>query len=84
MKSPQPRLSAFHDLENRLRHDWQAFVTIWQETKEQWKDKRRQEFEDRQLRELPVVLSRCQAELNQYREVMRRAMQALEDEDLEL
>jgi hypothetical protein len=83
MKSPAPRISAFHDLENRLRHDWQEFTAVWQETKTQWKDKRRQEFEDRQLRELPTVLTRCQAELNQYREVLRRAMQALEDEDSE-
>ncbi len=76
-----PRIGALHDTENRLRRDWQEFATVWQQTAETWKDQRRREFEDQHLRELPGVLSRCNAEMNEFRETLLRAMHALSDSD---
>lgn len=76
-----PRPSTFHDAETQLRRDWIAFTEVWQRTADDWKDNRRQQFEERYLAELPGVMSRTTAEIVHFRETLHRAMQALSDDE---
>lgn len=76
-----PRIPALLDAENRLRRDWQNFASVWQSTAETWKDARRSQFENEQLKELPGVLSRTNAEVAQFRELVTKAAKALSDQE---
>lgn len=76
-----PRIPALLDAENRLRRDWQNFASVWQSTAETWKDARRRQFENEQLKELPGVLSRTNAEVAQFRELVTKAAKALSDQE---
>ena len=76
-----PRIPALLDAENRLRRDWQAFAVVWQKTEETWKDSRRQQFENDHLKELPGLLSRTNAELVQFREMVSHAYRSLSDQE---
>ena len=76
-----PRIPALLDAENRLRRDWQNFAAVWQATAETWKDGRRSQFENEQLKELPGVLSRTNAEIAQFRELITKAAKALSDRE---
>jgi hypothetical protein len=67
------------ECENRLRRDWQNFADVWVRTAELWRDQRRRQFEQEFLAELPAVLSRCQATVSEFEEVLRRTRQSLAD-----
>ena len=76
-----PRIPAIQDAENRLRHEWQEFVTAWQTTAETWKDGRRNQFENDHLKELPGMLSRTTAEIANFRELVYKASRSLADNE---
>lgn len=78
-----PRLAALNDVENRLRRDWQDFIVHWQATAEVWKDRRRQQFEEEYLNDLPAMLTRTTAELTQFRESLQQAMRTLADNEVQ-
>lgn len=76
-----PRIPALLDAENRLRREWQAFVSVWQDSAKTWKDSRRQQFENDNLKELPGTLSRTNADVAKFRELMSRAARTLSDRE---
>jgi hypothetical protein len=76
-----PRIPVLLDAENRLRHDWQQFIIVWQATADTWKDSRRQQFENEHLKELPGLLSRTSIELMEFRDLLQKAARSLSDND---
>lgn len=79
MSMPSPRIASIQDAENRLRQHWQDFSQHWQETAPTWKDRRRQQFEQQYLRELPQLLARTHHEITRFRETLQHVSRLLAD-----
>lgn len=75
-------IGRINDCEGRLRRDWQDFVKTYQEVKEQWRDGRRDRFEQQHLAELPRKLSRLTTALGELRDTLERAERELAEDGM--
>jgi len=72
-----------NDIDSRMRKDWTSFVEVWQQTKDQWRDAKCQQFEQEDLQPLPGVMSQTSAAIAEFRDFAARVSQELRDEESE-
>lgn len=78
-----PPLGMLLDSQSRLRREFQDLARRWVDVKDHWRDAQRDEFERKHLAELPAVLSRADAALQELDEALRKAERQLSDETSE-
>ena len=68
MNPPTLNLGPVIDSQNRLRQDFKSFAQSWANTKEDWRDNRRDQFERDYLHDLGPSLARLSAAIDQWRD----------------
>ncbi|TWT80684.1 hypothetical protein CA13_21300 [Planctomycetes bacterium CA13] len=75
------KLGPIRDAENRIRRDFIDFARLWGDVRQDWLDDRCRQFEQKHLASLGPSLNRFTAALSEFYEVVRRADEALQDND---
>lgn len=68
------------DCEGRLQRDFTDFARLWSAVREDWLDDRCRRFEQQHLSSLGPSLNRFAAELQEFRDAVRRADLELRDD----
>ena len=72
-------LGRLTDCENRFQRDFVEFARLWSDTKEDWADVRRDQFEREHLSSIGPSLNRLMAGLHEFTEAVNSANRALTD-----
>lgn len=72
-----------NDIDSHIHKDWTAFVDVWQEAKEVWRDGKCRQFEQEDLQPLPGILSQTTAAIAEFREFAAHVNELLRDEESE-
>lgn len=80
MHSSQNGLLQISDGQQRLKNDWTKFTRSWQAAKQQWHDRRCQQFELEYLAALPPTLGRLTVALQELQTALREAENELRDQ----
>ena len=73
-------LGRINEAENRLRRDFVEFSKLWAAVRDDWRDERRNRFEQEHLSTLGPSLNRFSAALHQFCEAAVKADHALQDD----
>lgn len=80
MQSPRVPHGNIHDLNDRLRRDFEAVAESWRNTRADWKDATADRFADDHLDHFRPVLTRLTTSLAELSETLSRAEVALRDD----
>ncbi|MCO8123853.1 hypothetical protein NHH03_19060 [Stieleria sp. TO1_6] len=72
-------LSPLVDAQGRIRHEFNDFARLWQDTKQDWRDDRARRFEQQHLASLGPSLSRFATALAELTELLRKSQAAVAD-----
>ena len=71
----------FYDCENRFQRDFVEFCRLWTDTKADWADSRRGQFEREHLSSVGPSLSRLTTALHEFSSAIDMANRDLDDPD---
>jgi len=79
MSAPHIHVGPIVDAQNRLRQDYRTFAVAWAKTKDVWRDKKREQFEQEHLRTIGPALARLSTTLDQLLDFAAKSDRALSD-----